>query len=217
VERGRFITLEGGEGAGKSTQALVLVERLRAAGYDVVHTREPGGTPHADQVRAIVLEGGADKWSPLAETLLMNAARADHLEQVIRPALARGAWVVCDRFADSTRAYQGAGGGVSPDVIQTLERAVVGEDRPDLTLIFDMPVDVGLERALGRGLFETRFESKGVEFHTRLRERFLQIAKAEPDRCVVVQANAEREVVAERVWEAVASRLPVAYAAQGHG
>lgn len=217
MERGRFITLEGGEGAGKSTQALVLVERLRAAGYDVVHTREPGGTPHADQVRAIVLEGGADKWSPLAETLLMNAARADHLEQVIRPALARGAWVVCDRFADSTRAYQGAGGGVSPDVIQTLERAVVGEDRPDLTLIFDMPVDVGLERALGRGLFETRFESKGVEFHTRLRERFLQIAKAEPDRCVVVQANAEREVVAERVWEAVASRLPVAYAAQGHG
>ena len=218
MTRGRFITLEGGEGAGKSTQALVLVERLRAAGFDVVHTREPGGTPHADQVRTLVVEGGAEKWSPIAETLLMNAARADHLEQVIRPALARGAWVVCDRFADSTRAYQGAGGGVSPEVISTIEQAVVGDNQPDLTLIFDLPVEAGLERAFGRGLFETRFESKGVEFHKRLRQRFLEIAAAEPDRCVIISAAAEPEAVAQAVWEAVASRLPVpSPAAAGHG
>lgn len=218
MTRGRFITLEGGEGAGKSTQALVLVERLRATGLEVVHTREPGGTPHADQVRALVVEGGADKWSPIAETLLMNAARADHLEQIIRPALERGAWVVCDRFADSTRAYQGAGGGVSPKVIATIEEAVVGADRPDLTLIFDLPVEVGLERAFGRGLFETRFESKGVEFHRRLRQRFLEIAEAEPDRCVIVTAAAEPDVVAKAVWDAVASRLPVAPSvAASHG
>jgi len=218
VERGRFITLEGGEGAGKSTQALILVEHLRAAGLEVVHTREPGGTPHADQVRALVVEGGADKWSPLAETLLMNAARADHLEQVIRPALGRGAWVVCDRFADSTRAYQGAGGGVAPGIIDVIEAAVVGEDRPDLTLIFDLPVEVGLERAFGRGLFETRFESKGVEFHRRLRQGFLDIAAAEPDRCVVLRADDDPERVAQAVREAVTARLPVpAGAAAGHG
>lgn len=218
MERGRFITLEGGEGAGKSTQALVLVEHLRAAGLEVVSTREPGGTPHADQVRSIVVEGGADKWSPLAETLLMNAARADHLEQVIRPALTRGAWVVCDRFADSTRAYQGAGGGVAPQIIDLIEAAVVGDSRPDLTLIFDLPVEVGLERAFGRGLFETRFESKGVEFHRRLRQGFLDIAAAEPERCVVLRADQAPDTVALAVRDAVAKRFRLSSpAAVGHG
>jgi dTMP kinase len=225
VARGRFITLEGGEGAGKSTQAAGLVEHLRAAGLEVVPTREPGGTPHADQVRSMVVEGGADRWSPIAETLLMNAARADHLEQVIRPALTRGAWVVCDRFADSTRAYQGAGGGVSPEVIATIEQAVVGEDRPDLTLIFDLPVEIGLERAFGRGLFETRFESKGAAFHQRLRDGFLEIAAREPERCVVIDATAEPEQVASSVWTAVSDRfpeladgsIPGAARSEGHG
>ena len=221
MARGRFITLEGGEGAGKSTQAADLVEHLRAIGLEVVPTREPGGTPHADQVRSMVVEGGADRWSPIAETLLMNAARADHLEQVIRPALARGAWVVCDRFADSTRAYQGAGGGVSPEIISIIEEAVVGADQPDLTLIFDLPVDIGLERAFGRGLFETRFESKGVEFHERLRRGFLEIAAREPDRCVVIKAAAEPEQVAEAVREAVSRRFPelaaISPRAESHG
>lgn len=209
VTRGRFITFEGGEGAGKSTQARALAERLRALGLDVVSTREPGGSPNAEVVRALVVEGEAGRWSAIAETLLMNAARADHLEQVIRPALARGAWVICDRFADSTRAYQGAGGGVAAEVIAVIEDAVVGDDRPDLTLVFDLPVEIGLERAFGRGLFEARFESKGVEFHQRLRDRFRDIARREPDRCVVVDAAAAQEAVADAVWRAVSGRLPI--------
>lgn len=217
VTRGRFITFEGGEGAGKSTQALILVERLRALDLDVVQTREPGGSPGAEEVRRLVVEGEAGRWSAIAETLLMNAARADHLEQVIRPALARGAWVVCDRFADSTRAYQGAGGGVGPDVIGAIERAVVGDDLPDLTLVFDLPVEVGLERAFGRGLFEARFESKGIEFHQRLRERFLEIARSEPDRCAVIDATRTPDQVAATVWAAVDSRLPLQTAHRAHG
>ena len=218
VTRGRFITFEGGEGAGKSTQARALAERLRGLGLDVVATREPGGSPNAEEVRSLVVEGEAGRWSPIAETLLMNAARADHLEQVIRPALERGAWVICDRFADSTRAYQGAGGGVPPDVIAVIEQAVVGADQPDLTLVFDLPVEIGLERAFGRGLFEARFESKGVEFHQRLRDRFLEIAAREPGRCVLIDASLEQEAVAERVWAAVSSRLAVeAPAEHAHG
>ena len=217
MTRGRFITLEGGEGAGKSTQAAILADRLRALDLDVVLTREPGGSPSAEEVRRLVVEGEAGRWSPIAETLLMNAARADHLEQVIRPALERGAWVICDRFADSTRAYQGAGGGVPPEVIAVIEQAVVGDDRPDLTLVFDLPVEVGLERAFGRGLFEARFESKGVEFHRRLRDRFLQIAAAEPRRCVVLDATAAPDDVAEAVWSAVSGRLPVDQAMRRHG
>ena len=209
MTRGRFITFEGGEGAGKSTQARALAERLRALDLDVVSTREPGGSPNAEALRALVVEGEAGRWSAIAETLLMNAARADHLEQVIRPALERGAWVICDRFADSTRAYQGAGGGVSADVISVIEEAVVGDDRPDLTLVFDLPVEVGLERAFGRGLFEARFESKGVAFHQRLRDRFRDIAAREPERCVVIDAAAPQDTVADEVWRAVADRLPL--------
>lgn len=218
MTRGRFITFEGGEGAGKSTQARILAERLRTLDLEVVSTREPGGSPNAEEIRALVVQGEAGRWSPIAETLLMNAARADHLEQVIRPALERGAWVVCDRFADSTRAYQGAGGGVSAAVIDAVEQAVVGPDRPDLTLVFDLPVDVGLERAFGRGLFEARFESKGVEFHQRLRDRFLDIAAAEPHRCAVIDAARAQERVAEAVWAAVAERLDLARVAEAlHG
>ncbi len=207
MTRGKFITFEGGEGAGKSTQARRLCDRLRAAGHEVVQTREPGGSAGAEVIRNIVVAGDAERWSPMTESLLMYASRSDHLEQTIRPALTAGRWVVCDRFADSSRAYQGAGGGVASDFIEALDRGVVGGDQPDLTLIFDLPVEEGLQRAFGRGLFETRFESKGLAFHQRLREGFLAIARAHPGRCVVLDATGSEDEVAARVWDAVTARL----------
>ena len=209
MAQGRFITFEGGEGAGKSTQLKRLVARLEAGGLEVVATREPGGSPGAESIRELVLKGSADRWSPVTETLLMYAARRDHVERVIRPALARGAWVVCDRFADSTRAYQGAAGGVDPALIAAMETYVLEQTRPDLTLIFDMPVEVGLERAHARAGSEMRFESKGLAFHERLREGFLAIAHAEPDRCAIVDAKGTLDEVEAEVWAAVESRLAV--------
>jgi dTMP kinase len=209
VAQGRFITFEGGEGAGKSTQLKRLVARLQAGGREVVATREPGGSPGAEAIRELVLKGNADRWSPVTETLLMYAARRDHVERVIRPALARGAWVVCDRFADSTRAYQGAAGGTDPALIAALETYILEGTRPDLTLIFDLPVQVGLERAHQRAGTEMRFESKGQAFHERLREGFLAIAKAEPGRCTVIDATGDLDTVEGRVWAAVDGRLAV--------
>jgi dTMP kinase len=209
VAQGRFITFEGGEGAGKSTQLKRLVARLEAGGLEVIATREPGGSPGAESIRELVLKGSADRWSPVTETLLMYAARRDHVERVIRPALGRGAWVVCDRFADSTRAYQGAAGGVDPALIAAMETYVLEQTRPDLTLIFDMPVEVGLERAHARAGSEMRFESKGLAFHERLREGFLAIARAEPDRCAIVDAKGTLDEVETEVWAAVESRLAV--------
>ena len=208
MTRGRFITLEGGEGAGKSTQLKRLGERLRAQGLEVVTTREPGGSPGAEAIRELVLNGSADRWSPVTETLLMYAARRDHIERVIEPSLARGAWVVCDRFADSTRAYQGAGGGTDPALIAALEAQVLGAARPDLTLVFDIPPQTGLERAQARG-GEMRFESKGLAFHERLREGFLAIVRAEPDRCALIDAGGSIEAVEAAVWDAVRHRLGV--------
>ena len=207
MTQGRFITFEGGEGTGKSTQVARLVERLRARDLEVLQTREPGGSDGAEDIRAIALNGDPGRWSPMTETLLMFAARSDHLERTIRPALEAGRWVVCDRFADSSRAYQGAGGGTPAAFIDTLDAAVVGDTQPDLTLVFDLPVEVGLERAFGRGLFETRFESKGLEFHERLRRGFRDIAAAHPDRCVIVDAEGDLETVEARVWAAVEARL----------
>ena len=207
MKHGRFITFEGGEGAGKSTQLTRLVARLRTDGREVVATREPGGSPGAEAIRELVLTGAADRWSPVTETLLMYAARRDHVERVIRPALARGAWVVCDRFADSTRAYQGAAGGTAAELIAALERFVLEETRPDLTLIFDLPVEVGLARAHARAGSEMRFESKGLAFHARLRDGFLAIADAEPDRCALIDADGSVEAVEARVWAAVQARL----------
>jgi dTMP kinase len=209
VAQGKFITFEGGEGAGKSTQLKRLVARLQAAGREVVATREPGGSPGAESIRELVLKGSADRWSPVTETLLMYAARRDHVERIIRPALDRGAWVVCDRFADSTRAYQGAAGGVDPAFIAAMETYVLEHTRPDLTLIFDMPVDVGLQRAHERAGSEMRFESKGLAFHERLREGFLAIARAEPDRCAIVDASGTLDDVEAAVWAAIESRLAV--------
>ena len=207
AQQGRFITFEGGEGAGKSTQLKRLVARLEGAGRQVTATREPGGSPGAESIRDLVLKGAADRWSPVTETLLMYAARRDHIERVIRPALERGAWVVCDRFADSTRAYQGAAGGVAPALIAAMETHVLETTRPDLTLIFDLPVEVGLQRAHERAGSEMRFESKGLAFHERLREAFLAIAKAEPERCAVIDARGALDEVEAQVWAAVESRL----------
>jgi dTMP kinase len=211
VSRGRFITLEGGEGVGKSTQAGRLVARLEARGLEVVRTREPGGSPGAEALRDILVRGSVDRWSPRTETLMMYAARSDHLERTIRPALKRGAWVVCDRFADSTRAYQGAGGGVAAAFIEAIDREVVGADQPDLTLVFDLPVEVGLSRALSRGDSEDRFEGKGRAFHERLRAQFHAIVAAHPARCALIDADADPEAVALSVWAAVSGRLAPAH------
>jgi dTMP kinase len=207
MARGPFITFEGGEGAGKSTQLRRLAGRLAAAGREVVATREPGGSPGAEAIRALLVTGAADRWSAVTETLLVNAARRDHLERLIAPALERGAIVLCDRFADSTRAYQGAGGGAPDGLILALEQAVLETLRPDLTLILDLPVAAGLARAAGRGGAEARFEAKGAAFHARLRAAFLAIAADDPERCVVIDAGGDEETVAAAIWSAVAPRL----------
>jgi dTMP kinase len=207
VTRGRFITFEGGEGTGKSTQAARLVERLSQQGLDVVRTREPGGSPGAEDIRALVVSGAAERWSARTELLLMYASRSDHLERTIVPALDAGEWVVCDRFADSSRVYQGLAGGVDLDLVSAIERGVVGDHQPDLTLVFDLPFEVGLERAMGRSAAETRFESKGAAFHARLREGFRAVAEANPLRCRLIDASGEPDAVAERVWAAVEPML----------
>jgi dTMP kinase len=187
--RGRFITLEGGEGTGKSTQVKLLLPWLRERGVDVIQTREPGGATGAERIRELLVRGDADRWTPLTETLLHYAARADHLDRTIRPALASGRWVICDRFADSTAAYQGYGHGVSLAFIESLFTAVVGDTTPDLTLILDLPVADGLRRASRRAGHENRYEQMTVDFHERLRAGFLAIARSDPQRCALIDAN----------------------------
>lgn len=207
MQRGRFITIEGGEGAGKSTQIRRLATRLSAIGHEVVTTREPGGSPGAEAIRRLLVTGEADRWSPTTETLLLYAARRDHMERVIEPALDRGAVVLCDRFHDSTRAYQGAAGAVDPALISLLESHVLSGLTPDLTLVLDLPVDIGLGRAIARGDGEGRFEAKGAAFHERLRAAFLEIAAREPLRCAVVDAAGDADAVAIRIEEVVQERL----------
>jgi dTMP kinase len=206
VTQGFFISFEGGEGAGKSTQIRRLADRLAAAGHDVIVTREPGGSPGAEAIRDLLVNGSADRWSPVTESLLMYAARRDHVERVIRPALARGAVVLCDRYADSTRAYQGAGGDAPASLIAALEEHVLGGTVPVLTLILDLPAQVGLQRAEARGGV-ARFESKGLAFHERLRAGYLEIARQEPERCVVINADAELDAVTAAIADVVAQRL----------
>ncbi len=213
MARGKFITLEGGEGGGKTTQATLLAERLRKAGVDVHKTREPGGTPRAEAIREVLLSGKARRFGALGEAVLFYAARESHLELAIRPALEKGTWVVCDRFSDSTRAYQGAAGGLPLSVIDVLDSAVVGKTRPDLTVVFDLPPDLGLKRAAERKRLSEkvsspdpefdRFETMNLAFHRALREEFLVIAAAEPDRCVVVDASRNMQLVADEVWAIV--------------
>ncbi|MDB5455759.1 MAG: thymidylate kinase [Caulobacter sp.] len=206
MTRGLFISFEGGEGAGKSTQIRRLAERLTAEAADVVLTREPGGSPGGEAIRELLVNGAADRWSPVTETLLMYAARRDHVERVIRPALDRGAVVLCDRFADSTRAYQGAGGDAPASLIAALEDHVLSGTVPNLTLILDLPAEVGLARASARG-GAARFESKGLDFHERLRTAYLAIAAREPERCAVIDADADVESVADAIWRVVEKRL----------
>jgi dTMP kinase len=210
--RGRFLTLEGGEGAGKSVQARRLAAALRDRGLQVTLTREPGGSPHAEALREIILSGEAARFGAGAEALLFSAARIDHIDTTIEPALARGEWVISDRFADSTRAYQGAAGRLDPSFIRRLEQVAVGERRPDLTLILDLPPEQGLARANARRGGETadRFEREGLAFHRTLREAFLAIAREEPARCVVIDAAAAEAEVAEAIWTAVVERLGLA-------
>ena len=201
---GRFITLEGIEGAGKSTVARIVCDWLKARGIAVRLTREPGGTPLAERVRQVVLERGSEKLSPATETLLMFSARGIHLENLIRPALAAGEWVVCDRFTDATRAYQGAGRGVSSELIETLAAAVQGDLRPDCTLLLDLPPAVGLARARQRsGLAADRFEAEKEEFFERVRRAYLELAKAEPDRITVIDASVELPSVEKQVEAAL--------------
>jgi dTMP kinase len=205
----RFITLEGGEGTGKSTHIRYLAEHLRGLGIDVVTTREPGGSPGAEMIRKLLVEGPAEAWDATAEALLMFAARRDLLVHTIWPALRQGQWVVSDRFADSTRAYQGYGHGLALTEIEALYRLAVGDFAPDLTLVLDLPVGTGLQRAATRAGAETRFERFGIDFHRRVREGFRQIAAAEPARCVLIDADAPLDTVRTRVLQAVNDRLGV--------
>lgn len=207
---GKFITFEGGDGAGKSTQIRRLAAALVATGRKVTQTREPGGTPAAEAVRQLLLSGAAKSMGPDGEAILFAAARTDHMDKIIRPALSAGEWVLCDRFIDSTRAYQGAGGGVDERLLRALERVAVGETRPDLTIILDIPVEVGRERIHARHGADRdadRFEDEEHGLQEKRRQAFLDIAEAEPDRCVVVDATQTEDEVAHAVWKAVSTRL----------
>jgi dTMP kinase len=208
---GRLITFEGGEGAGKSTQLARLAAALRGAGCPLVTTREPGGTPGAEAVRELLIGGGPERWTPLSETLLVQAARHDHVTRVIAPALAAGRWVLCDRFSDSTRVYQGIAGELGLALIDRLHHTIFGDLLPDLTLILDVPVVIGLARrqAARSG---NRFEHKPESYHERVREGFLALARAEPDRCIVIDAMQAENAVANAVRAAVSRRFGLALA-----
>jgi dTMP kinase len=209
--RGTFITLEGGEGAGKSTLARALAARLEDHGKTIKITREPGGSLRAERIREAILSGQVKRFGAFAEALMFYAARADHLAATIRPALSRGDWVICDRFSDSTRAYQGALGRIDPAALTTLERIIVDGTRPDLTLMLDIPPEIGLARARHRraeGETADRFESEAIGFHRRLRQAFLDIAAAEPNRCIVIDAACSPADVEIMAWHAVESHCP---------
>ena len=207
--RGRFVTFEGGEGSGKSTQIKTLAERLDAMKLRAIVTREPGGSPGAEIIRHLVLSGMGKLLGPDAETLLFAAARDDHVRSVIQPALNQGIWVLCDRFSDSTRAYQGRLGKVAPGVLNAMERVTIGDLKPDLTFVLDVPVEIGMQRAAARrgtGAPD-RFEAEDVRFHQQLREAYRQIAAGEPQRCVLVDASADPGTVAATIWAALRERL----------
>lgn len=203
MTRGKFITFEGGEGAGKTTQVARLAERLRAGGIETVVTREPGGTPLGESIRDVVLGASPE---PVTELLLFAAARAEHVAKVIRPALAHGTWVLCDRFVDSTRVYQGVMAGVSADLIGAIEMRTVAPTFPDLTVVLDVPAEEGLKRTEARGAL-TRFDAEHAAYHVELREAFRRAAQAEPERCVLVDGSREADEIAADIWRTVETRL----------
>jgi len=213
---GKFITLEGGEGAGKTTQIKLLADALKAGGLDPIITREPGGSPAAEVIRSLLVEGAVDRWQPMTEALLNFAARLEHVQAIIEPALVAGRWVLCDRFADSTVAYQGYGHDLGRAVIDELHRLVLGYFQPDLTVILDIPVAEGLARATNReqaeGSREDRYEHMDEGFHQRLRDGFLDIARRNPERCVVIDAAQEPDKVQAKIRTVVGQRLKVAWA-----
>ncbi|MDT7934519.1 MAG: dTMP kinase [Sphingomonadaceae bacterium] len=200
---GRLIAFEGGEGTGKTTQARLLAERLRSAGHEVVLTREPGGTPEAEAIRGLLLGGS---WTPVTEALLVNAARAEHVERLIRPAIERGAWVVVDRYVDSTLAYQGAGRGLPTERLRLLHEIATGGLWPDRVILLDLPTDAALARAKGRG-DANRFEDEADSFHVRVRRGFSALAEAAPDRYALIESGGSVEDTAERVWASLADLL----------
>jgi dTMP kinase len=208
--RGLFITFEGGEGSGKSTQIKILADRLAAAKLRTIVTREPGGSPGAEIMRHLVLSGMGKLLGPEAEALLFTAARDDHVHTVIKPALGQGVWVLCDRFSDSTRAYQGRLGQIDPRILNAMERVTIGDLKPDLTLILDVPVEIGMRRAAARRGTGTpdRFEAEDISFHQKLRDAYRRIAEDEPQRCMLIDANADADAVAAAVWAALRERLP---------
>ena len=204
---GRFITLEGGEGAGKSTQVARLKEWVEKRGHKCIATREPGGAPGAEMIRKLLVEGPVERWDGVTEALLHFAARREHLRTTVLPAIKSGTWVVCDRFADSTMAYQGYGHGIDRAMLGTLYDIAVGDFRPDLTLILDLPVETGLKRAAQRRGTETRYESLPQDFHERVRQGFVDIAKADPERCIVIDATAGIDEIAHAIAGAVSKHL----------
>ena len=207
--RGKFISFEGGEGSGKSTQIKLLADRLAAARLRAIVTREPGGSPGAEIIRHLVLSGMGKLLGPDAETLLFAAARDDHVHTVIQPALSQGTWVLCDRFSDSTRAYQGRLGNVAPGVLNAMQRVTIGDLKPDLTIILDLPVEIGLKRAAARrgAGAPDRFESEDIKFHQDLRDAYREIAGAEPARCVLIDASGDANTVAASVWTTLRDRF----------
>ena len=209
MARGRFITLEGGEGGGKSVQRDRLADALSATGLEVVATREPGGSVNAEAVRALLLAHGSD-WQPLSEALLHAAARSEHLSQTVRPALEAGRWVVSDRYSDSTRAYQGWGQGVALETLDQVEAMLVADARPDLTIMLDVAPEIGLTRAEGRGQGADRYEAMDLAFHQRLRAGYRAIAESAPERCVLIDASGSEDAVAAEIRSAVHARLGVA-------
>lgn len=205
---GRFISFEGGEGTGKTTQIRLLADRLRQNGIDVLTTREPGGTPSAELIRGLLVSGETDRWLPVTEAYLHAAARVEHVTRLIRPKLQSGAWVLSDRFYDSSRAYQGMGQGLGLELIDQLARLSIGTFKPDLTIVLDLPVEIGLPRAnLRSGGGEDRYERMGTVFHEKLRTAFLEIASAEPERCHVIDARPDIETVSDAIWADVKSTL----------
>lgn len=207
ARRGLFISFEGGDGAGKSSQINRLAAYFRERGETVLITREPGGSDGAEAIRTLLVDGAAERWSPLTEALLMYAARADHLERSIRPALSRGEVVITDRFADSTMAYQGIAGGLGEETVSRLHALVVAGDNPDITLVLDIAPELGLARAGGRSASESRFESKGEAYHRKVRQAFLRIAGDNPERCVVIDASEDEEAVFRSIVAAIKRKL----------